>query len=241
MEHRGWSTPGVIVGVATFVVAFATLLVTFAIGYTGSAGFRAWVDSAVPPLGPWSGRMASLSVSFVASVVAGLLANWLTHRARESNWLERWSQWRRETYASALSRAAGPVREELAARLGDGMVNEHGSVDRVASVGSDALQVLLAALLQYDASTPERVVLVPDDLRFEAGDKGVERSVEALMGGCRELERAGFVESWRDWEGAGIEGVEVMLGERCVPRRVARDISWEIERVLVERGVWAET
>jgi hypothetical protein len=132
------------------------------------------------------------------------------------------------------------VRDELAARLCQGTAKEHGSVVRVAGVGSDALQVLLAALQRYDASASERVVLVPDDLRFEAGSKGVERSVEALMSGCRELQRAGFVESWTGWEAAGIKGVEVTLGERCVPRRVAGDISWEIERVLVERGVWEE-
>jgi hypothetical protein len=133
----------------------------------------------------------------------------------------------------ALSRA---VKKELD-RL---VVWEDGREPRIADVDSGALLVLLSALIQYDASASEEVVVIPGDLWFGRGTKGIQRSVETLRRGSAVLRRAGFVESWTGWEAEGIRGVQVMLGERCIPRRVAREICREIERVLVERGVWDE-
>ena len=108
-------------------------------------------------------------------------------------------------------------------------------------VRSEALQVLLAALQGYLASDSKTVVLVPDDLRLGSGSKVIEPSFGALRRGCSELERAVLLESWTVWEHEGMEGVEVTLDEQLLPERVAVQICWKIETLLVKRGVWDPT
>ena len=190
-QDRGWSRPGVIVATGTFVVAFATFWLTFAIGYTGSPGFRAWVASMVATMGPVAANGLSVLLSIGGAVLAGMLAMWVNYRAEQSNWGGRWREWRRERYVRALVRLAGPVSDDLLEILCPEVDREEDSAQvRVperlpAEAGSrvledlagdlrgppeDALRVLQFALAAYESCAPGPCWVSADQVFFTPRD-----------------------------------------------------------------------
>ena len=236
-QHRGWSRLSVIVAMAAFVVAFASFWLTFAIGYHNvNSGFRAWVDSGVASVGPCAARVGSLLVSFCASVLAGLLANWVTHRVGETNWGNRWQKWRTEKHVSASYRAAAPGREELAARLAHDDDAEKAQFEaelreRVRGLSVPAIQALRGLLRLYRSAGSHSFRIGPrsDDERRDQKLAGYELA-------CEELKGKGFLSGWR--VGTGDETVVATLAPWVRAGLVLRLFEWLTEE-LEARGVRA--
>jgi hypothetical protein len=240
---RGWSKTGVLFAIATFGVAFATFWLTFVIGYTGSPGFGAWVDSVVEALGPLAAKMVAGLVSGFVGVVASVLMNWAKGRAEQSNWRSRWRQWCRERYASALYCAAKPVREDLAARFAahyasaarEGAGAESPWRARVRGLTKVAAEVLYR-VLKWRVTYPGDDVHVP--LREIAAWPGQlsQYDMDIVEDACRELEAANFLSSAGCSGGGGVLHVVLDDGVKDIP--AARELMAEINGWMVECGYW---
>ena len=79
-----WTRRGVLLAGVSLVVSVLTCSVTFLVGYTGSVGFRAWVDQFVGSVGP---LVAALVAASVVGALAAAVWRYWRQLIRPFNWL----------------------------------------------------------------------------------------------------------------------------------------------------------
>lgn len=249
--RREWSKPEVIVAVAALVVAVLMFWLTFAIGYTGSAGFRASVDGLVAWLVAGVGPFAVGVLVFTASAVVGGGALVLVVRLGvpalrllRRKWL-RWSRRRAEARGvPAVAEEGRPIAPARGAVSAEGVESWDECREAVAGFKVHALQVLYQALEGVEqgdlavvsGSTVVRLKL--NDLRPGWGGMTEQWSVDMMTDACRILKEAGFSKRRSVLSGPGGLGVAIRLADCLSGQAAARKVRQWVRDELAERGLW---
>ena len=232
-----WSRAGVILAAGTFLFTVAIFGLTFAIGYTDSAGFRAWVDWLVAPvgaLGPQGlGAVTSLGAGVVTGIVVGGLTEYVKRRLQGGR---GWPKWRRREKRVSVGTQE---RMEPAGGQGEEATQDDDCRAKVRELSVAALQVLYRALWNYDQGGSSVLRLEVNDLRATWAGTTEEVSLQIVREECRDLQAAGFIKGHSAFSGKGHEGVNMPLADCLSGRPAASDVREWLHAELVERGVWA--
>ena len=229
-RERRWSRLNVIFGIARFLVALVALCLAFVVGYTGNAGFRAWVDLVVAPMGSVTASLLGVFSAIVLNVLASVLWGALTHRARQSEWRDRWRKWRRERYLRALVWLSGPVAADLRVRLQPAALAQRlqDLEAELRGLEVNALRVLLLALGALDTGSAQPCWVDACQAIRPPTDHGMDD----LDNACNKLLIRGMLSEYHidHYNGGALVSLPAWIGEANTTEQVSRLVREELKR-----------